>query len=138
DPAGLSDHLLLLPQGLLPLVLRRPAGVCRRRADDPSPLPARDGVSVHPPEPPPVLPVPRVRAAVLPVGRCAAVVPRWRLLADWPWRRDPRAQRRPADGLFAVVPLASPPRRRQGRLLLVHAAGAPAVLAVAPRDVDEC
>ena len=32
DPARLPDHLLLLPQGLLPLVLRRPAGLRGGRA----------------------------------------------------------------------------------------------------------
>ena len=38
DPARLPGDLLLLPQGLLPLLLRRPAGLRRRRADDPPAL----------------------------------------------------------------------------------------------------
>ena len=38
DPARLPGHLLLLPQGLLPLLLRRPARLRRRRADGPPPL----------------------------------------------------------------------------------------------------
>ena len=69
DPARLPGDLLLLPQGLLPVLLRRSARLRGRRADDPSPLPDGDGPPVHPPEPPPVLPVSRVRPAVLPVGR---------------------------------------------------------------------
>ena len=68
-PARLPGHLLLLPQGLLPLLLRRPAGLRRRRADRPQALQDGDGVPVHPPEPPPLLPVPRVHPAVLPVAR---------------------------------------------------------------------
>ena len=69
DPARLPGHLLLLPQGLLPLLLRRPAGLRGRRADGPPRLRDGDGLPVHPPEPPPLLPVPRVHPAVLPVGR---------------------------------------------------------------------
>ena len=53
DPARLPDDLLLLPQGLLPVVLRRPAGVRGRRAAGPPALRDGDGVPVHPPEPPP-------------------------------------------------------------------------------------
>ena len=45
DPARLPGHLLLLPQGLLPLLLRRPARLRRRRADRPSPLPDGGGAS---------------------------------------------------------------------------------------------
>ena len=39
DPDRLPGHLLLLPQGLLPVLLRRPAGLRGRRADDPPALP---------------------------------------------------------------------------------------------------
>ena len=45
DPARLPGHLLLLPQGLLPLLLRRPAGLRGRRADRPPPLQDGDGAS---------------------------------------------------------------------------------------------
>ena len=62
DPARLPDHLLLLPQGVLPVLLRRSAGVRRRRAHGPPALRHGGGLPVHPPEPPPDLPVPRVRA----------------------------------------------------------------------------
>ena len=121
DPARLPGDLLLLPQGLLPLLLRRPARLRGRRADGPPPLRARDGVPVHPPEPPPLLPVPRLHPAVLPVDRRG------------PSLRARAAASRiglgvailfvnaaPADRLLAVVPLAAPPRRRPARLLLVH------------------
>ena len=69
DPARLPGDLLLLPQGLLPVLLRRPARLRGRRADGPPRLQAGDGVPVHPPEPPPLLPVSRVHPAVLPVDR---------------------------------------------------------------------
>src|SRR5437773_2296634 len=52
---GLPRHLLLLPQGLLPRLLSRSAGLRRRRNAQPG-ISRRDGLSLHPPEPPPLLP----------------------------------------------------------------------------------
>ena len=69
DPARVPGHLLLLPEGVLPLLLRGSARLRGRRADGPSALPDGGGIAVHPPERAPVLPVPRVRPALLPVGR---------------------------------------------------------------------
>ena len=45
DPARLPDDLLLLPQGLLPRLFRRSAGLRRRGADRPSPLSRWSGTS---------------------------------------------------------------------------------------------
>ena len=84
DPARLPGDLLLLPQGVLPLLLPGSARLRRRRAHDPSPLPDGGGAAVHPPEPAPVLPVPRVRPALLPVGRCAPVAALRGTVADRP------------------------------------------------------
>ena len=98
-----------------------PPGCAVGEPTDPPALPDGDGLPVHPPEPPPLLPVSRVHPAVLPVGRRGASL---RIEGEWRiglGRRDPRRQRAPADRLLAVVPLAAPPRRRQARLLLVHA-----------------
>ena len=53
-PAGLPADLLLLPQGLLPVVLAVPAGLRGRRAA-PRATPARRGLPLHRPEHPPVL-----------------------------------------------------------------------------------
>ena len=91
---------------------------------------------VHPPEPPPLLPVSRVHPAVLPVGRRGR-----RRFASTASGGSGSAvvilgcQRAAADRLLAVVPLAPPPRRRPDRLLLVHApdAGPPRPLAAADR-----
>src|SRR5213075_913508 len=88
----------------------------------PSRVPAGGGPAVHPPERPPLLPVPGIRAALLPVGGCDAVD------LQQPGGRDPdrargvRAvlQRRAPERLFAVVPLAPPRRGRPPRLLLLH------------------
>src|SRR5690606_29506695 len=67
DP-GLSRHVLLLQEGVLPRVLRRPAGVRGGRAPWPQ-LPWRDGVSVHSPEPAPLLPLPIHHHPRLPLVR---------------------------------------------------------------------
>ena len=92
-PARLPGDLLLLPQGLLPLLLRRPAGLRGRRADRPPPLLDGGDVPVHPPEPPSLLPVPRVHPAVLPVARCRARRRPWRRDHDRTRRRHPVRQR---------------------------------------------
>ncbi len=97
DPARLPDHLLLLPQGLLPLVLRRSTRLRGRRAQYPQGLPDGDGIPVHPPEPPPLLPVPRVHPALLPVARRVPVVPARGSVADRARDAGPAAQRRPAE-----------------------------------------
>src|SRR6185369_6399552 len=69
DPARLPGDLLLLPEGLLPVLLLRPARVRGRGADGPSRLQDGDGLPVHPPEPPPLLPLPRVHPVDVPVDR---------------------------------------------------------------------
>src|SRR4029078_4252098 len=112
DPARLPGHLLLLPEGLLPLLLRPSARLRGRGADRPPPLQDGDGVPVHPPEPPPLLPVPGVLPAVLPLGghrsgacpgRPAPARARW---------ADHGRQRHAADRLLTVLPLAPASRRR--------------------------
>src|SRR4029079_12899569 len=124
DPARLPGHLLLLPEGLLALLLRRSTRLRGREADRPPPLQDGDCVPVHPPEPPPLLPVPGVLPAVLPLGghrsgacpgRPAPARARW---------ADHGRQRHAAAGLLTVLPLAPASRRRPARLLLVHAPSA--------------
>ena len=121
DPARLPGHLLLLPQGLLPLLLRRSArlrgggaAVHRRYAME-------TRVPVHPPEPPPLLPVSRVHPAVLPVGRRGPRVRPGGRSRSGSGVGGPVRQRVPADRVLAVVPLPPAHRRRTAGLLLVHA-----------------
>ena len=126
DPDRLPGHLLLLPEGLLPLLLRGSARLRRRRADGPPPVRARERLPVHPPEPPPLHAVPGVHPAVLPVaGRHSGV----HQLGTSAGRGTIRGsasvalflrEHRAAHRLLAVVPLAAAPRRRPDRLLLVH------------------
>src|SRR6185436_18803815 len=107
DPARLPGDLLLLPQGLLPVLLRRPARLRGRRADRPQALQPRGGLPVHPPEPPPLLPVPRVHPAGLPVDRRGPVdLPAERRHPDRAGRVRTGLQRRLAERLFVLVPLA--------------------------------
>ena len=134
DPPGLPRHLLLLPEGVLPLLLRRPAGMRRRRAEDPPQVRDGDAPPVHPPEHPSVLPVPGIDPAVLPVARRLRVA----RAPEWPTagarQRGLLRERGAVDRLLAVVQLAAPHRGRPARLLLVHAPAASAVLAVAAAD----
>src|SRR5205823_6177434 len=65
DPARVSSDLLLLPQGLLPLLLRRPAGMRGGGAHDPSRLQDGNRLPVHPPEHSPLFPLSRVHSALL-------------------------------------------------------------------------
>src|SRR5215212_4250758 len=69
DPAWIPGDLLLLPQGLLPVLLRGSTGLRGRRADGPPPLRDGDPVPVHPPELAPLLPVSRLHSAHVPVDR---------------------------------------------------------------------
>ena len=94
-------------------------------------LPDGDGLPVHPPEPPPLLPVPRVHPALLPVDRRVPVVPARRPVAARARDGGPARERRPAQRLFAVLPLVPPPHRRQPRLLLVQPPDAGPLQAVA-------
>src|SRR4029450_9141374 len=55
-PPPVPADLLLLPQGLLPVVLVGPTGL--RRPRRPAPLHRRDPLSPHPPEHPPLLLLP--------------------------------------------------------------------------------
>ena len=134
DPARLPDHLLLLPEGVLPVLLRRPAGVCRRRALGPPAL--RDGgdLPVHPPEPPPLSSCTSRSSRCSSCGSTRSWLRPEGGMADRPGRRDPVRQCRPADRLLAVLPLAAPPRGRAARLLLVHRPDADALLALAAAD----
>src|SRR4051812_6476982 len=124
DPARLPGDLLLLPEGVLPLLLRRSARLRCRRAGRPSALRDGDGTAVHPPERAPVLPVPRIRPALLPVGRRGAIAPIRGPVADRPGRLRPVLQRGSPLGLLLVMPFAATPHRRPHGLLLVHASGA--------------
>ena len=103
----------------------------------PQEVPDGDGLPVHPPEPPPLLPVPRVRPALLPVARRVPVVPARRSVADRARDAGPAVQRAPAERLFAVLPLVPPPGRWQPRLLLVQPPHPGPLQAVEPGDLDE-
>ena len=129
DPARVPRHLLLLPQGVLPLLLRGSARLRRRRAAHPPALPDGGGPAVHPPELPPLLPVPGVHPAVLPVGRRRVLAPGGGPVADRSRGVRARLQRLAPDRLLPVLPLAAPPDRRAAGLLLVHAPDAGALLA---------
>src|SRR5207245_7895074 len=72
-PARLPRHLLLLPQGLLPLVLRRPLRL-RGGGGALEGLLRRGQVPVRAPEPPPLLPLRGDGPAGLPVERRGARV----------------------------------------------------------------
>src|SRR4029077_17331439 len=131
DPARVPRHLLLLPQGVLPLLLRGSARLRRRRAAYPPALPDGGGPAVHPAELPPLLPVPGVHPAVLPVGRCGLLAPGGGPVADRSPRVRARLQRAAAYRVTPVLPLTAPPDRRAARLLLVHAPDAGPLLHVA-------
>ena len=109
-----SGHLLLLPQGVLPLVLPLAARLRGRR---PEGLQRREPAPADPPERPPLLPLLRDRRARLPLVRRR---PRVLLRAD-----DGSlefgiglgslvllAERRRACGVHVRLQLAAPPRRR--------------------------
>ncbi|CAA9357769.1 MAG: putative succinate dehydrogenase [membrane anchor subunit] (succinic dehydrogenase), partial [uncultured Frankineae bacterium] len=116
--AGLPPDLLLLPQGLLPVVLALPAGVRGRRAAPD--LHGGDPVPARLPERAPVLLLPRpglqrdphVRRRPRVPQRAGGVVPHG--------ARHPRAadQRGPALAVLAVVPLLPAHRRRAAQALL--------------------
>ncbi len=136
DPSSadpLSRHLLLLPQGLLPLVLPRSAGVCGGRAAR-ARLPRRDRFPLHPAEPPPLRVLHHVRLPLLPlVGRDRGDALRERLRHRRRHARAPRQHER-AHPLQLLVPLRAPPDRRQPRLLLVQCGHARPPLAVEGRQ----
>src|SRR5439155_17020833 len=67
-PGALPCDVLLLPQGLLAVLLSRPARLRGRRAAR-RPLPGRDGLSARPPEPPPLSLLHHVPLPPLPVER---------------------------------------------------------------------
>ena len=137
DPARLPGHLLLLPQGVLPLLFRRSAGLRGRRADDPSRAtrwrpPSRSSCRTS-----------IATSCTSRSSRCSSCgsTPGWPsrtgagpARARW---RDPLRERVPADRLLAVVPLAAPPRRRQAGLLLLLASRAGPPLALAAADVAQ-
>ncbi len=129
SPLGFRAHLLLLPQGVLPLVLPRAAGVCGRRPAAP-PLPRRDEVPVRAAEPPPVLPLPGADRARVPLVRHRPRVPVPRPDGSLHFGVGARVAghaRRTSIFLSAVhvrLQLAAPPDRRQARLLHVLALGA--------------
>ena len=123
DPARLPGHLLLLPQGLLPLLLRRSAGLRGRRADDPPRAtrwrrPSRSSSRTS-----------TATSCTSRSSRCSSCgsTPSGRSPSRRPVAARARrssilfVERAAADRLLAVVPLAAPPRRRPARLLLVHA-----------------
>src|SRR5277367_3612430 len=112
-------HLLLLSQSLLPRVFSRSAGLCRRRASQ-SQISGRDKVSLHPAKSSPLFFLPGARVPGLSLVRR-----RPRLQIRRPLRHRRRharheRQHRHAHPLHIFLPLASPPRRRQTRLLLLR------------------
>src|SRR5687767_5164319 len=66
DPDRLPGHLLLLPKGVLPLLLRGSARLRGRRADGPPPVRAGERPAVRPAEPASVPAVPRLHPADVP------------------------------------------------------------------------
>src|SRR4029079_937711 len=85
-----------------------------------------DGLSVHPPEHPPLLPLPRVRPPDVPLDRRVRcrVRPAGKHGPPRPRRTDLLRQRHPPDGLLALLSLAPARGRRPARLLLLHASPA--------------
>ena len=123
DPAGLPDDLLLLPEGLLP----RRTSPTRRRAPSAS---RRSTGATRWRRPS------RSSSRTSTACSCTSRSSRssscgstrsCRSRYEGQWRLglgsvDPVRQRRAAERLLAVLPLAPPPRRRHARLLLVHRA----------------
>src|SRR5262245_15347534 len=125
-PTGVPPHLLLLPQGVLPLVLVGAAGV--RGARRQGALHRRDQVPADPAEHPPLFLLPGAAVPDHPaVGRDRGL-PLPRRLGHGPGLAGAGGERGPAGALHAVVPLLQAPVRRQSRPLLQ---GAGALLAVA-------
>ena len=85
DPARVPDDLLRVPAGLLPVVLRRSAGLRGRGAAGPSAL--RDGgaLPVHPPEPPSDLPLPRSSSRCPSCGSTRSWPSTRTALGGWAW-----------------------------------------------------
>src|SRR5215207_10841223 len=106
-PARVPADLLLLPQGVLPVVLVGATGL--RRPRRPAPLHRRDPLPPDPPEHPPLLLLPGAAVPDHPgLGR-AAGLPLPRRLGDRPRDRDPARQRGVPGPLHAVVPLLPAP-----------------------------
>src|SRR2546421_398172 len=126
----LPRHLLLLPQGLLPLVLPRSAGVRGGRAAR-ARLPRRDRLPLHPSEPPPLRVLRHVRLPRLPLARRV----RGDALRERPRHRGRHAraadQHLRAHALQLLLPLGAPPGGGNPRLLLVRRPGARPSLGVA-------
>ena len=116
-PAGLPADLLLLPQGLLPVVLAVPAGLRGRRAA--RAVHRRDPVPADPAEHPPVLLLRGLLISRHPDLRRDPRVPRrGRRVGHGPGHRHPAGQRRADLALHAVLPLLPAHHRRQAQALL--------------------
>ncbi len=126
-PDRLQEHLLLLPQGVPPLLLLGPAGVRCARAP-PRGLPRRDRLPLHPQQPPPLRavrgdrlhPDPRVR-------RGQRLQPR-RPPLPRAGDADHGGQRGAPRRLHVLLPLLPAHGRRQRRLLLLRPLRPPASL----------
>ena len=115
-PARLPPHLLLLPQGLLPVLLAVAPGL--RRGRRPRQLHRRDPVPPHPPEHPPLLLLDPPALQLRPHLRRHHRLPPARL-RDRHQRRHggPVRQRRLPVALLPVVPRLPALLRRAGALL---------------------
>ena len=122
-PAGLPAHLLLLPQGLLPVVLAEPARVRGRRAAHD--LQRRDPAAADPEQHPPLLLVRRGGGRADPQLRHGAHLPRRRRRLGAHGAGIPRVpgQHRLHLALHALLPLL-PPHRRRPAAALQQAPGA--------------
>ena len=125
-PLGFRSNLLLLPQGLLPGFLPRPACL-RGGRTSPAPLPWRDLVPVYPSEPAPLLSLPGadLRRRSL-VRRDPGILVRWEV-RDRRWVARSSRQHHPADPLRILVSLAETYGGWKNRLLLLRGVWRPAV-----------
>src|SRR5205085_1954401 len=131
-PAGLPRHLLLLPQGLLPLLLLVTAGL--RDPGCPQKLQRRDPLPVPAPEHPPLLLLVVNRDRGLPVVGRAQGVQLSRRLGHRLGHSGADRERRPALAVYPLLSLLPPPVRRLPRHLQAGAEPLPAVAAGQPAE----
>src|SRR6266850_2245142 len=135
-PAGLSRHVLLLPQSLLPRIFPGSARLCSRRIPSPH-LSRRNSFSFYPAKCPSLF--------LLPCGSVhhfSLVRRHSLLLLRRPFRRRrrharPHSQRYSSFALHVFLPFASPPRRRQARLLFLRNTRPLPLRSLAPFHVSE-
>src|SRR5882724_9529085 len=117
-PGGVPGHLLLLSQGVLPLVLRDAPGL-RRRSGPAWSLPGGDRAPGGP-EPAPLRALFRHRVHLHPVRRrLPGLLPR-RADRSRGGKRGPAREPDAPGGLYVWMPFLAPPRGGEARLLLLR------------------